>query len=264
MQTRGSASGAPAYSQSTRPSRKASSRQPEVPPASEAAKKQSEHPGQAARKPAPSLGVREGDSGAASAAAAAASHRPVMLVLGDGLHCFPWESLPILREQRYCWCQIGCKHAHKSVCAQLSVRLSSLLQDMGLPPQAQGINGVKLLAGTNHMSACLSCSVFRMPSLACAIAVAARRESEAAGELAVASCLVDVANTFYTLNPSGDLVSTQRSFETWFAGIRGWEVSRRRASVCVVASCFSGFHLPLRHLVVEFWQPDKAMLHPED
>mmetsp|Transcript_7187 Transcript_7187/g.26431 ORF Transcript_7187/g.26431 Transcript_7187/m.26431 type:complete len:133 (+) Transcript_7187:1008-1406(+) len=33
---------------------------------------------------------------------------------------------------------------------------------------------------------------------------------------------VNVAKTYYLLNPSGDLHSTQQTFEQWFSSIRGW------------------------------------------
>ena len=35
---------------------------------------------------------------------------------------------------------------------------------------------------------------------------------------------VDLASTFYALNPSGDLAATQATFQDWFSGMRGWQV----------------------------------------
>ncbi|KAL4433955.1 hypothetical protein ABPG75_000396 [Micractinium tetrahymenae] len=54
--------------------------------------------------------------------------------------------------------------------------------------------------------------LYRMPSLACAAASAQR-----------ASTSVDLSSTFYALNPSGDLATTQATFQDWFRGMKGWE-----------------------------------------
>jgi separase len=78
--------------------------------------------------------------------------------------------------------------------------------------------------------------MYRMPSLACAAAVAVRRQQasrqgsttakvdgNAAAGPAPAGAL-DLGSTFYMLNPSGDLASTQAAFEERFASVPGWEV----------------------------------------
>lgn len=75
-----------------------------------------------------------------------------------------------------------------------------------------------------------------MPSLACAAAAAVRRQqacsqgaaaTEASGRAsagAAAADALDLGSTFYMLNPSGDLASTQAAFEERFASLPGWEV----------------------------------------
>jgi Peptidase family C50 len=80
------------------------------------------------------------------------------------------------------------------------------------------------------------CSIYRMPSLACAAAAAVRRQ-QACGQGDVATGAgagtsagaapadaLDLGSTFYMLNPSGDLASTQAAFEERFASLPGWEV----------------------------------------
>ena len=43
-------------------------------------------------------------------------------------------------------------------------------------------------------------------------------------------CSVDLASTFYALNPSGDLEATQATFQDWFRGMQGWEVRAHLAA----------------------------------
>ena len=62
-----------------------------------------------------------------------------------------------------------------------------------------------------------------MPSLAAAAAVAVRQRQAVAG----ASLGLDLASTFYVLNPSGDLAATQAAFEERFVSQAAWEVSQR-------------------------------------
>ena len=100
------------------------------------------------------------------------------------------------------------------------------------------------------------CRFYRMPSLVCASAAASRHnlaaaatddslascqsanhqassscneQQRAAPSVAQACCTgasisVDISRTFYLVNPSGDLTSTQRQFEQTLAGQRGWQV----------------------------------------
>lgn len=76
--------------------------------------------------------------------------------------------------------------------------------------------------------------LYRCPSLACAAASGARRRSSGAGGgEGSAAPDVDLGSTFYALNPSGDLASTQSAFQDWFARLAGWEVrgAEERGSV---------------------------------
>ena len=54
--------------------------------------------------------------------------------------------------------------------------------------------------------------------------------------LCLLSCSVDLASTFYALNPSGDLAATQATFQDWFRGMRGWEVRPAWPAVVVLAA----------------------------
>ena len=90
--------------------------------------------------------------------------------------------------------------------------------------------------------------LYRLPALPCAAAAAvATTSSCAVGSTAVAPVLseesdettttttkllssssslhrrrIDISSTYYAINPSGDLSSTQDTFETWFQGLKGW------------------------------------------
>lgn len=71
--------------------------------------------------------------------------------------------------------------------------------------------------------------VYRVPSLSAAAAsvaaaqAAAAQAAAAAAAAALAARPVDLERTWYVLNPSGDLPSTQQTFQGWFAGTPGWE-----------------------------------------
>ena len=60
--------------------------------------------------------------------------------------------------------------------------------------------------------------LYRLPCLPCA---AASHTNQGSGDNGNAR--IDPHSTYFVLNPSGDLVSTQETFETWFSNIRGWE-----------------------------------------
>ncbi len=73
-----------------------------------------------------------------------------------------------------------------------------------------------------------SCRVYRIPSLPCAAASAQRSLRS-----------VDLSSTFYSLNPSGDLSSTQSAFQDWFARLH-WEVGYDAAQgrlLCSIKHC---------------------------
>lgn len=56
--------------------------------------------------------------------------------------------------------------------------------------------------------------IYRLHALPCAAASASAETT--------ATSHVDLSSAYYTINPSGDLQSTQDTFETWFKGLRGW------------------------------------------
>eukprot|EP00873_Tetraselmis_striata_P017910 jgi/Tetstr1/438174/TSEL_026775.t2 len=61
-------------------------------------------------------------------------------------------------------------------------------------------------------------AIYRTPSLACAAALGAAQSGRDAS-----AGLVDIASTFYLLNPSQDLAPTQTQFEAMFLAQHGWE-----------------------------------------
>jgi len=78
--------------------------------------------------------------------------------------------------------------------------------------------------------AACECRVFRSPSLACACATALRSQSPAAAaadvEAADEGHAVDARDAVYMLNPSGDLLHTQDTFQDFFRQQAGWQVIR--------------------------------------
>ena len=42
---------------------------------------------------------------------------------------------------------------------------------------------------------------------------------------------MDLASTFYVLNPGGDLADTQSCFEDWFAKQLGWQVGMHHGAI---------------------------------
>ena len=65
--------------------------------------------------------------------------------------------------------------------------------------------------------------LYRLPALPCAAAAATG---------APRSPSVDLSSVYYAINPSGDLQSTQDTFETWFKGLRGWSGRAGCAPTC--------------------------------
>lgn len=63
--------------------------------------------------------------------------------------------------------------------------------------------------------------IYRLHALPCA-AASASAQATAITTTAAAPPQVDLSSAYYTINPSGDLQSTQDTFETWFKGLRGW------------------------------------------
>ena len=67
----------------------------------------------------------------------------------------------------------------------------------------------------------VSQQIYRLHALPCAAAAAAAA-SQTTATKAAAPPQVDLSSAYYTINPSGDLQTTQDTFETWFKGLRGW------------------------------------------
>lgn len=78
--------------------------------------------------------------------------------------------------------------------------------------------------------------LYRLPSLPCAAAAlvasqhctsptgsADRADAECLNDVALAMPRVDTSSVYYAINPSGDLMDTQATFEDWFRGLAGWE-----------------------------------------
>jgi len=59
--------------------------------------------------------------------------------------------------------------------------------------------------------------IYRLHALPCAAASCSAQPTTT-----TATPQVDLSSAYYTINPSGDLQSTQDTFETWFKGLRGW------------------------------------------
>lgn len=84
----------------------------------------------------------------------------------------------------------------------------------------------------------LCCRIYRMPSLAAACAVAERRRQAEGGGIGIGGggggggAALDLASTFYMLNPSGDLAATQAAFEERFSSQAGWEVRAAVRNAC--------------------------------
>lgn len=77
--------------------------------------------------------------------------------------------------------------------------------------------------------------MYRIPSLACAAAVAARQVSspaDVAGQAVHTATTVDMSSTVYMVNPAGDLSSTQATFEETFRQQESWQVIERIARHC--------------------------------
>lgn len=117
-------------------------------------------------------------------------------------------------------------HAPHIPLSQVAIYISNLLR-LGMPE-----------AHLVTIIACC-CRMTRMPSLACAAAAAAALPKHGSGEQAPAGSAhaaenagaatsVNLSSTFYMVNPSGDLPSTQASFQGWFQQQANWQVRQCR------------------------------------
>ncbi|KAK9808987.1 hypothetical protein WJX72_007397 [[Myrmecia] bisecta] len=86
--------------------------------------------------------------------------------------------------------------------------------------------------------------MYRMPSLACAAANVERQTQGMAGAPGSGTCDVDLGSTFYLLNPSGDLPSTQATFEAWFSGQPGWQgIAGAAPSAAALSEALQAHHM---------------------
>lgn len=102
------------------------------------------------------------------------------------------------------------------------------------------------------------------PCSACALATLLLPAARSAQRCAPAptTCSVDLSSTFYALNPSGDLATTQATFQDWFRGMKGWEVSARWPPLaCAPAPLLSPARLP-QHAIGALVNQQLCALNP--
>jgi hypothetical protein len=68
----------------------------------------------------------------------------------------------------------------------------------------------------------VSQQIYRLHALPCAAAAAASASPASGQPNNNTQRAVDLSSAYYTINPSGDLQTTQDTFETWFKGLPGW------------------------------------------
>lgn len=121
------------------------------------------------------------------------AQKPLTLVLDSELQILPWESLPVLRgSDTYRMPSIG------SICALfIHQQFSSLSMQAKRSPEHSN----------NHPNRLDSDSLEELNWL----------------KVCAEDPCVDPYNTFYVLNPSGDLEKTQAAFESWFKDQLGWD-----------------------------------------
>ncbi|CAI5993931.1 unnamed protein product [Closterium sp. NIES-65] len=126
-----------------------------------------------------------------------AQWQPVQLILDSAIQALPWEGLPCLAQQRI--------YRLPSFTALLS--LLAHHQHAGLPgkhqqTQQQG----RMMTGERKQGG--------------GVGGSGKAGQGAEGQVRVS---VDARSAFYLLNPSGDLKSTQGTFEAWFKQQRTWK-----------------------------------------
>ncbi|KAL3692477.1 hypothetical protein R1sor_006128 [Riccia sorocarpa] len=121
--------------------------------------------------------------------------QPLQLILDSDAQALPWESLPILREHEvYRMPSLGSVHA---------VYIQHQSDNNGESQPLQDFQSNR-------------CKPARSKSRDVGV-------SNGTVELPLEVTFVNPCNTFYVLNPSGDLKSTQLSFEGWFSRQPGWK-----------------------------------------
>lgn len=76
------------------------------------------------------------------------------------------------------------------------------------------------------------------------------RTNPSGGPAEAEALIIDTTDTYYLLNPDGDLAPTQRAFEKWFSSLHGWQVLLRLAaySACVCTQVLALEHDPIQSL----------------
>lgn len=147
--------------------------------------------------------------------------QPLLLLLDARLHGMPWESMPSLRRAQVyrmpclllvcsATCMQACSHQHAQ---------PELHTDNEATPRRPEHQLSRADTGR--------CSVRHK-----ALSRTGPEESTGSDlldmqhqQLRSEARIIDMANTFYLLNPAGDLVDTQRTFEGRFTEEFGWQVS---------------------------------------
>lgn len=122
---------------------------------------------------------------------------PVVLVLDANSQVLPWESLPILRKH-----EVYRMPSVSSILAVMAHRSNAASVDGFGKREKSLLKGRKNTKQERSSRKTMKSSVLEQP---------------------VRLPTVDPYNTFYLLNPSGDLGSTQAAFEDWFKNQKGWE-----------------------------------------
>ncbi|KAG6557376.1 hypothetical protein Mapa_001306 [Marchantia paleacea] len=124
--------------------------------------------------------------------------QPLQLILDSDAQALPWESLPVVREYEvYRMPSLGNVHAIYIQHQSESTVDTHLLQE------AEETNSRRPTRNDAETSACAIKNLTLDQPLEVTF--------------------INPCNTFYILNPSGDLKSTQSSFEDWFMHQRGWK-----------------------------------------
>ncbi len=173
-----------------------------------------------------------------------AERGPVLLILDEELQSLPWESLPALQRHR---CLLHMPPLIAIKCRDFVCKWEAMLLCKAHGENLHVSRPFWFWLVGGFIALCMGCyRMYRAPSLACACAIAARgcspyADSSGASEQAYseaqcaeqpASCgplsSVDVHDTVFMLNPSGDLASTQSTFQQLFQQQHGWQVCPSR------------------------------------
>ena len=78
------------------------------------------------------------------------------------------------------------------------------------------------------------------------------RTNPSGGPAEAEALIIDTTDTYYLLNPDGDLAPTQRAFEKWFSSLHGWQVTLCLAaySACVCTPMLALEHESIQSLLV--------------